>query len=75
MAIMTRASLGHTGRDIVAPKAVVVAYVLLTLAAFLRVFGGWLAPAHYVEALQLAGLAWMGAFLLFVIVYAPIGGR
>lgn len=72
MAIMTRASLGHTGRDIAATKAVVVAYVLLTLAALLRVFGGWFAPDHYAEALQLAGLIWMGAFLLFVIVYAPI---
>jgi uncharacterized protein involved in response to NO len=72
MAIMTRASLGHTGRAIVAPKAVVLAYGLLTLAAFLRVFGVGLGPAHYSEMLQVAALAWLGAFGLFVAVYAPI---
>jgi uncharacterized protein involved in response to NO len=72
MAIMTRASLGHTGRVIVAPRAVVLAYGLLTLAAFLRVFGMGLDPAHYLEVLQVAASAWLGAFGLFVAVYAPI---
>ena len=72
MAIMTRASLGRTGRAIIAPKAVVLGYGLLTLAAFLRVFGVGIGPAHYLEVLQVAGLAWMAAFGLFVIVYAPI---
>jgi uncharacterized protein involved in response to NO len=72
MAIMTRASLGHTGRAIIAPAAVVVAYGLLTLAALLRVFGVGISPAHYLEVLQVAGLAWMTAFGLFVAVYASI---
>jgi uncharacterized protein involved in response to NO len=72
MAIMTRASLGHTGRAIIAPKAIVLAYGLLTLAAFLRVFGAATGPAHHLGILQIAGLAWMGAFGLFVVVYAPI---
>jgi uncharacterized protein involved in response to NO len=72
MAIMTRASLGHTGRAIVAPKAVVLAYGLLTLAVFLRVFSWGLAPGHYSEMLQVAASAWLGAFGLFVAVYAPI---
>jgi uncharacterized protein involved in response to NO len=72
MAIMTRASLGHTGRAIVAPKTVVLAYGLLTLAAFLRVFGAGLSPTHYTELLQAAASAWVGAFGLFVAVYAPI---
>jgi uncharacterized protein involved in response to NO len=72
MAIMSRASLGHTGRAIVAPKPIVVAYGLLTLAAFLRVFGANLSPAHYSEILQLAAWAWLGAFGLFVAVYAPV---
>jgi uncharacterized protein involved in response to NO len=72
MAIMTRASLGHTGRDIIAPKSIVIAYGLLTTAALLRVFGAWLDPNDYAEALRVAGFAWIGAFTLFVIVYAPI---
>ena len=72
MAIMSRASLGHTGRAIIAPKAVVLGYGLLTLAAFLRVFGVGIGPAHYTQVLQVAGLAWIAAFGLFVVVYAPI---
>jgi uncharacterized protein involved in response to NO len=72
MAIMTRASLGHTGRAIIAPNPVVLAYGLLTFAALLRVFGAILGPSHYLDILQVAGLAWMGAFGLFVVVYAPI---
>ena len=44
MAIMTRASLGHTGRAIIAPKAVEAAYFLLTLARFCVCLGWGLAP-------------------------------
>ncbi len=72
MAIMSRASLGHTGRTLIAPKLAVAAYVLLTFAAVLRVFGPALAPAFYVEELVVGGLAWIAAFALFIVVYAPI---
>jgi uncharacterized protein involved in response to NO len=72
MAIMSRASLGHTNRPLIAPRLAVAAYLLLTLAAALRVFGPALAPAFYAEGLVLAGLAWIAAFVLFIVVYAPI---
>jgi uncharacterized protein involved in response to NO len=72
MAIMTRASLGHTGRALTVPRPIVLAYGLLTLAAFLRVFGVQLAPALYAEVLFAAAAAWMAAFALFVGVYFPI---
>ena len=45
---------------------------LLTLAAFLRVFGSDLSQTYYQELLQLAGAAWLGAFGLFVATFAPI---
>ena len=72
LAVMTRASLGHTGRSLVAAPSTVVAYALLLLAALLRVFG--LAPLHlsYPLALGLAALAWISAFGLYLGVYAPI---
>lgn len=72
MAVMTRASLGHTGRPLVAPAPVVWAYGLVTLAALARTFGALLAPEHYTAILVAAGLAWIGAFSLFVAVYSPI---
>jgi len=72
LAVMSRASLGHTGRRIVAPRAVVVAYGLANLAAVLRVAGPLLAPELTRELLVLAGVAWIGAFSVFAAVYAPI---
>jgi uncharacterized protein involved in response to NO len=68
--IMSRAALGHTGRPLVTPGPVVVAYWLLTLAALARVFGPMLAPGSL--WLTIAGLLWCLAFLLYLFVYAPI---
>jgi len=72
IAVMSRASLGHTGRRIVAPRAVAAAYYLVTLAAVLRVAGPLVVPGHQTEVLTAAGFAWLGAFALFTFVYAPI---
>jgi uncharacterized protein involved in response to NO len=72
LAVMTRASLGHTGRPLVVSRAITVAYLLLTAGVAIRVFANVLMPDHYVLAMSLAGLAWMLSFLIFVVVYAPI---
>lgn len=72
MAVMSRASLGHTGRRLIAPRRIVWAYYLLTAAALLRVAGPMLASDIYAATLAAAGLLWIGAFLLFTLVYAPI---
>ncbi len=74
LAVMTRASLGHTGRPLVAPKPVVLSYLLITLAAALRVFGPSLGFDR-LTSVSAAGACWLGAFLLFVAVYAPILAR
>jgi uncharacterized protein involved in response to NO len=71
MAVMSRASLGHTGRPLVAPRAVAAAYVLLTVAALLRVVAPLL-PDNYNVLLAAAGCAWALAFALFSVVYLPI---
>ena len=72
LAVMTRASLGHTGRPLVVTRSIAVAYVLLTAGAALRVFGGALVPEHYLLTLSASGLAWSAAFAIFVWVYGPI---
>lgn len=71
MAMMTRVSLGHTGRSLHASPTTVLAYGLLTAAALARV-GAGLLPAHYLTLLNLAGGLWVGAFGLFLWVYLPI---
>ncbi len=72
MAVMSRASLGHTGRPLVASRPIVAAYLLVTLAAVVRVVGPLLTSQYYAAVLGGAGMAWVAAFTLFVLVYAPI---
>jgi uncharacterized protein involved in response to NO len=71
LAVMTRATLGHTGRDLVASPLTVAAYGLLLGAALLRVFG----PEALGDAL-LAHLAaaslWVLAFAAFLLAYGPM---
>ncbi|WP_455370987.1 NnrS family protein [Petrachloros mirabilis] len=70
LAVMTRASLGHTGRPRHAGPVTVVIYILVTVGALLRVLGlstGF--PANAVFGM--ATLCWSGAYLLFAAVYGP----
>jgi uncharacterized protein involved in response to NO len=68
LAVMTRASLGHTGRPLAAGPGTTAIYLLVTLAAVLRLAAP-LAGARYLDILWLAGLAWIGAFALFALLY------
>lgn len=72
LGVMSRASLGHTGRAIEAAPAIVVAYFLISLAALIRVLGATLAPAMFYRlTLDFSGAAWTLGWLLFLAVYAP----
>ncbi len=68
LAVMTRATLGHTGRSLTAGPGTKLIYVLITLAAVLRVLSP-LAGEGADFVLPLAGAAWSGAFGLFAICY------
>ncbi|MCH2394691.1 NnrS family protein [Oceanibaculum sp.] len=72
LAVMTRATLGHTGRALRAAPATAISYVLLTAGATIRVFGPALFPAQTLPSVAAAGLLWMTAFALFLFVYGPI---
>ncbi len=72
LAVMSRATLGHTGRPLVAPRGTVVGYALLTLAAAVRVASPLLPGALPGDGLTVAGLLWTAAFALFVHDYAPL---
>ncbi len=72
LAVMTRASLGHTGRPLAVPRAITIAYLLLTISTVLRVFGVAVYPGRYLLTVTLSGLAWVLSFGIFVVVYAPI---
>jgi uncharacterized protein involved in response to NO len=70
LAVMTRASLGHTGRPKQAGPLTVLIYMLVTLGALMRVVGPITGlPTNLV--LGLAAIGWSGAYLLFAVVYGP----
>jgi uncharacterized protein involved in response to NO len=49
-----------------------VAYALVTAGAVLRVFGGVLMPAYYVQVLICTTALWSAAFVIFLLFYLPI---
>ena len=70
LAVMTRASLGHTGRPLTASRPIQVIYVAIVIAALARIgaaFGLLREPM-----LHLSASAWALAFTGFVVVYAPL---
>lgn len=71
-AVMTRASLGHTGRPLVVEPVIALAYLLLTAAALVRVFGLAMLGIAYPEVIIAAAFLWTAAFLLFTWIYAPM---
>ena len=71
LAVMTRASLGHTGHDLTATATTQLIYVLVVIAACARI-GAALIASWTVPLLELSAFAWAGAFLGFAIVYGPL---
>ena len=71
IAVMTRATLGHTGRELVASPLTVALYLLVTLAAAVRVAAPLL-PIDYLTAIHVAAAAWIAAFALFLLAYGPM---
>jgi uncharacterized protein involved in response to NO len=71
LAVMTRASLGHTGREVVARAGTQAIFAAVVLAALARV-AATLLPAWAFSLIPLAALAWVAAFAGFALLYAPI---
>ena len=72
LAVTTRTALGHTGRPLVVSRPILIAYLLLALAALLRVAGPVVWPDNYSAVLLAAGTSWALAFLIYVAVHGPI---
>ncbi len=70
LAVMSRAALGHTGRQLVAGRAVTAAYHLVLCGVLLRVAAPFLAAEA--TLLTLGGALWSLGFLVFALRYAPI---
>src|SRR3546814_14658703 len=71
LAVMTRATLGHTGRALKADAATAVIYLSVVASAAIRVAATAL-PEFYTALLWGSGLLWVLAFGLFVLRYSPL---
>ncbi len=72
VAMMTRSALGHTGRLLVAGPCDIAAFVILQIAAVVRVFAGTVSPEYYRGAVIASGMLWTLAFSILVLCYWPI---
>jgi uncharacterized protein involved in response to NO len=71
LAMMTRVARGHTGRALSADRGTIVIYILVNIAAIVRVAIAvgetWTTPLLIASA-----ILWSGAFVLFVTFYGPM---
>lgn len=67
LAVMTRATLGHTGQALRANRATVMVYLCLFAAVLTRFF----APLASGMS-QVSGLFWLAAFIGFLLAYGPL---
>lgn len=71
LGMMARVSLGHTGRPLAIGPMIISAFILMLLAAVIRVAITWL-PIPYLAGLHLSGTLWILAWMLFLVRYLPI---
>jgi uncharacterized protein involved in response to NO len=70
LAVMSRASLGHTGQQLTASVATQAIYASIIVAASARICAV-LEPVHSALLLHVAAFGWAAAFLGFALCYGP----
>lgn len=70
LAVMTRATLGHTGHALRADRPTIAIYVLANSGAAVRLVAPLL-PFDTMRTVAIAGVLWAAAFALFVVHYGP----
>ena len=71
LAMMSRATLGHTGRELHAGTALTGVYLLVTISALFRVSSS-LWDKFYMPLLTTSAIAWIAAFVLYVCACGPM---
>lgn len=70
LAVMTRASLGHTGRPLTATLPITMTYLVVTIAGIARIVAAFDRARE--PMLHLSATAWVLGFAGFAIIYGPI---
>ncbi len=72
IAMITRTTLGHTGRILKAGPLETACYLLMQLALLARVLPPLITPTLYQPGLMLSATAWAACFALYLWRYAPM---
>ncbi len=72
LGMMSRVSLGHTGRDIKHTNVLLLAFLLIAVTPVIRVVLPLLLPGVYTQAILISGITWVAAFALFSLMYTPM---
>jgi len=72
LSMMSRVSLGHSGRALTPKRVMSLAFLLIISVGLTRTLLIWLFPAQISFWLWLSVLAWATAYTLYVIIYSPI---
>ena len=71
LAVMTRATRGHTGLELRASRTTIVSYSAMVVAGAVRPLTAVLPDSH-TEVVEIAGAMWILAFVLYVLEYGPV---
>lgn len=72
LAMISRVSLGHTGRPLTPPKTMSISYISIALAAIIRSFGPWALPEKSLIFYDISAFFWFIAFAIFAFHYGPM---
>ena len=72
LGMMTRTARGHTGRPLIADGFELTMFLLIQIAAVVRVFGSMAFPTLYLPSIQVSGVVWAAAFGLYAVRYWPV---
>lgn len=72
LAMVSRVSLGHTGRMLIVKPLMAVAFGAMFVAALIRVFGVMVIPGSYLTWIAVSAVLWVVAFGLYLIYYIPV---
>ena len=73
LGMMSRVTLGHTGRNVQQPpRGLSIAFMLLLIAAVMRVILPLLFPEQYNLWLVISQILWITGFGIFLILFVPM---
>lgn len=72
LGMICRVTLGHTGRNLIASKMTTVSFIMIQIAALMRVFGPLFMPDKMAEWITGAAFLWAACFAIYLLIYTPM---